>query len=81
MWLSPLFPLVLSSLYNRKIRTTLALLKSEKSFYSFTGRWKVNSLPFPGSLSTLMLPPWNDAISFTIDSPRPVPEPVRELSA
>lgn len=37
------------------------------------GRAKQNLLPFPGSLSTHILPPWASTISLTIANPMPVP--------
>lgn len=37
------------------------------------GRVTVNRVPCPNVLSTVTVPPWDSAISFTIASPSPVP--------
>ena len=47
--------------------------QSASSFICDFWREKMNSLPTPGVLTTLMCSPWALTISLTMDNPRPVP--------
>lgn len=44
------------------------------------GMEKKNVLPCPSTLSTQILPPWASTMCRAMDSPSPVPLPVRDLS-
>ena len=45
------------------------------------GRETVKVLPWPGVLSTSILPPWAAAMDWAILSPRPAPPPLCDLAS
>ena len=45
------------------------------------GRETVKVLPWPGVLSTSILPPWATAMDWAILSPRPAPPPLWDLAS
>ena len=45
------------------------------------GRETVKVLPWPGVLSTSILPPWATAMDWAIVSPRPAPPPLCDLAS
>ena len=66
-----------SSMLGRKLNTSLQTMittgnQSSSSFFADNCREKINSLPAPSVLITLICSPWQLIISFTIESPRPV---------
>ena len=44
--------------------------------YTPFGRWRVKTVPLPGFVSTLILPPCTETICLQIERPNPVPEAI-----